>query len=131
MTGDQIAPALQQMIGGGGGDTTKPGGGTSDPHGFAIDTDRPILKEADGRFKTEYSMTERHPEINGGRWSNIPTIWDGKELSHREAMKRAVQEAKKGWVFPNFDTLEEATRAAPIRSRAIGPLRGLTERGRQ
>lgn len=48
---------------------------------------------------------------------NVPTIWEGKEYSPDEAVKRAFGS---GINYPRYRTKEEAVRAAGKRSRAIG-----------
>jgi len=48
---------------------------------------------------------------------NIPTIWDGKRLDPRSAIRRA---RASGINFPRFKSLKKAERAAARRSENIG-----------
>lgn len=86
-----------------------------DPAGFPIDTTRPRIENADGSFSTERTITVGFED----RFYNIPTIWDGKELSPEQAIGRARASLKKGETFPNFGNEADAERAAVARSAAI------------
>lgn len=87
-------------------------------------TGRPIIRNDDGSISTERSITVTEKSLNNGRPTNIPTIWDGKQLSDAEAIDRAV---KSGQKFESFQTIDEAVKAAKARSDALGAARG--ERG--
>lgn len=57
-----------------------------------------------GEISTVYQIVHEHD----GRFYNIPTIWEGKELSEEEAVKRA---GEAGWdKWPSYDTPQEADR---------------------
>lgn len=90
-----------------------------DPAGFPIDLSRPIIKNPDGTFSTEETISVGF----GGRTYNIPTIWDGKRVAPEVAVENAKAALRRGEVFPNFATVEEAKAAAPLRSKAIGDIR--------
>jgi hypothetical protein len=95
-----------------------------DPQGFPIDLQRPKLP-VPGGFQTEFSVTEQFPD---GRWYNVPSIWNGKALDPRtqwpEILKNVQSQQASGWVFPNFDSLQEAEKAAVERSKFLNQLRG-------
>ena len=93
--------------------------GPIDKAGFAIDTSRPMIDNNDGSFSTERTITVGMD----GRHYNIPTIWDGKEVSEDEAISKARAAIKNGKVFPNFSTLQQALLEARARSEEIGRTR--------
>jgi len=83
-----------------------------DQAGFLIDPTRPIVQNPDGSSSSELSIT-----IDAdGRWFNIPSMVNGKQVSQEEAIESARSWAKKGWIHPNFATQEEAVAAAGARS---------------
>jgi hypothetical protein len=104
------------------------------PPGFVLDlpathpaTGRPVLKNNDGSFSTEESVTLTHPMLNGGRPTNVPSIWNGQ----RPPMVMddpgfedyvAEQAIKSGQSFPAFETIEQAVAAAKQRSSELGKL---------
>jgi hypothetical protein len=79
-------------------------------------TDRPI-QNPDGSVTTERSITVTEPGLNGGRPTNIPTVWDGRIVSDDEAVDNAI---RSGVPFPSFDSIPEAVRAAEQRSKDLG-----------
>jgi hypothetical protein len=97
------------------------GGSAFDPSGNPIDLSRPKLQNPDGSFSTERSITVTEPGLNGGQPTNIPTIWDGRQLSEDEAIQRAIASNQK---FPSFNSIDEAVNAAKARSERIGQIRG-------
>lgn len=74
-------------------------------------------KTADGATMTELSITVTNPQLNGGRPTNIPSLWQGREVSEGEAVRRALAS---GRTFQSFDTIEAATVSAAARSEALG-----------
>lgn len=80
-------------------------------------TGKPIIKNADGSVSTERSITVEDGRLNGGKPTNIPTIWDGTEVSPDQAIERA---AGSGQQFPSFNTVDEAVAAAKARSAQLG-----------
>lgn len=88
-----------------------------------IDKSRPILNNKDGSFSTERTITIEAD----GRWVNIPTIIDGRQVSEREAIE--AWRAGDNPAVSEASTLEEAERIARERSAQIGQLRG-AEAGR-
>lgn len=90
---------------------------TSDPNGFAIDTARPKLENADGSFSTEETIGVEYD----GRYVNLPTIVNGKRLSPDEAI--AAFERGENQPVGVYASQEEADRAAKARSDKIGQVR--------
>ena len=96
------------------------------------DEGRNVYENTDGSFSSERSITVDDPRINGGKWTNIPTIFEGKEVPHEQAVARIIEAGGKdpetGRVLPGFETSEEAVAAAQERSEAlsatIGPRSG-------
>lgn len=73
----------------------------------------PAPKDQSGRFMTERSITVTDPRLNGGRPTNIPSLWKGKELPQEQAVQNALSSGKQ---FQSFDTLESAISAAESRT---------------
>ncbi|KKK68461.1 hypothetical protein LCGC14_2943820, partial [marine sediment metagenome] len=80
---------------------------------------RPVLLDEQGDLSTERTITEKV----GGKWTNLPTIFSGKEVSSQEAIE--IIESNKG-VDPDtgkklktFKTLEQAEEAAVKRSESL------------
>ena len=91
-----------------------------DPSGFLIDPTRPVLLNPDGSQSTEQTITIQDQT---GRWWNLPSIVGGKQVSEDEALRHANSQMKKGWIYPHFQSREEAEYAAQQRSEAIMPAR--------
>jgi len=82
----------------------------------------------DGSVSTELTITVKHPELNQGMPTVIPTLVAGQEnidglLSfnitdqHEEiAVKRAIQRQNDGMTWPSFETIPEADKFAEARS---------------
>jgi hypothetical protein len=85
-----------------------------------------FVQNPDGSHSTERSITVTHPKLNGGKPTNIPTIWKigGKivELPMSGAgEKQAIAAAlRSGEKFQSFRSVDEAVEAAVSRSRAGG-----------
>ncbi len=85
--------------------------------GEPIDTTRPIINNKDGSYSTERSITVGMD----GKFINIPTIIDGKEVTPDEAIEYARKTGKNLGVF---DTEAAALKAAEARTKEIDRLRG-------
>ena len=72
------------------------------------------VQNADGSFSTERTITI---EVDG-KFYNIPTLQDGKQLSDADAIDAAEVGIMDG-TYRAFDSLEEATAAARARSQSI------------
>lgn len=84
----------------------------TDSAGFNIDKTRPEVFNKDGTISTESTITVGWDD----RYYNIPTIINGKRVSHEEAKVAAEKNLAQ---YPSFPTMEEATRQAAIRSEDI------------
>lgn len=80
-------------------------------------TGRPMLQNPDGSVSTERSITVTDPRLNGGRPTNIPSIWNGRQLDDQGAIAAALQS---GQQFQGFDSIPEAVSAAEARSAMLG-----------
>ncbi len=89
----------------GGGDTTTTWDGA------------PARNNSDGSVSTEVSITVTDPKLNGGKPTNIPSMWGGKEVDQDTAIENAIK-SKKTW--PTFNSIDEAVKAASERSNAKG-----------
>jgi hypothetical protein len=78
---------------------------------------RPIINNPDGSISTERSITVTAPQLNGGLPTNIPSLWDGQQLSEEQSVQRALQS---GQQFPSFNGIDEAVAAAQARSGMLG-----------
>lgn len=77
----------------------------------------PARRNADGSYSTEVSITVTDPRLNGGKPTNIPSLWGGKEVDENTAVANAV---KAGKAYQSFETVDEAVAAAQARSAAGG-----------
>src|SRR3989304_5496773 len=75
-----------------------------------IDLNRPRLKNKDGSFSTEETITIDQD----GKFYNIPTIVNGQRISEDEAVR--LFQAGINKAVGEFPTLEEAKRRAAARS---------------
>lgn len=77
----------------------------------------PARQNPDGSYSTEISITVTDPKINGGKPTNIPSLWEGREVDQATAIKKAIASGKK---YQSFATIKEAVEAAVARSKAGG-----------
>lgn len=81
---------------------------------------RPNLPNEDGSFSTELSITVTNPRLNGGKPTNIPSIWDGRRFDPNTQEDAIVEQAlKSGQTFPAFASIDEAVSAARGRSEGL------------
>ena len=77
-----------------------------------------------GDTASEYSITVENDQINNGRATNIPSIYDGKVVSEEEAIRRVVEangvDPETGRTLPAFNSIPEAVAAAKERSDELG-----------
>lgn len=85
-----------------------------------IDLTRPIIKNKDNSFSTEKTITIGQD----GKFLNIPTIINGREVSEQDAIEHAN---RTGENFGVFNSKEAAVADAEKRSFRIGELRGNVE----
>jgi hypothetical protein len=85
---------------------------------------RPIVKNEDGSVSTERTITVTDERINGGKPTNIPTMFGGKQVSEEEAIERIARAGGKdpetGRPLPGYNSIEEAVKAAKERSENLG-----------
>ena len=101
------------------------------PTGQFTPEGRPLLVDPRGGVASEISITVSHPSINGGKPTNIPSIFAGKPLEgtfeqiERQAVEMIIKSGGKdpdtGRVLPGFGTMDEAVEAARKRSMGLGP----------
>lgn len=93
-----------------------------------IDLNRPVLLDPQGFQETEKGITVKHPQMNQGAWTNIPSIWNGQHFQGGErgledwAVENALREGHQWPAYPDEKTAVEASMA---RSKLIGALRGM------
>lgn len=85
---------------------------------------RLIVPNDDGTHSTERTITVTDPQINGGKPTNIPTMFEGKQVSQEEAIQRIVDagglDPETGRKLQGFKSIDEAVKAAEQRSKQIG-----------
>lgn len=77
----------------------------------------PARKNPDGSYSTEVTITVQDEKLNGGKPTNIPSLWGGKEVSREEAVDLAVNSGNN---YVGFDSIREAEAAAKAKSAAGG-----------
>ena len=77
----------------------------------------PARQNPDGSHSTEVSITVTNPAINNGAPTNIPSLWKGKEVDEKTAIKNAVASGNK---YSKFPSIEEAVKSAVARSQSGG-----------
>ena len=70
-----------------------------------------------GNIGSVQSGSVQDSRLNNGKPTLIPFIWNGKKVSGKEAIERAV---KSGVKWPVFDTNEQATEASIQLSNSLG-----------
>ena len=85
---------------------------------------RPIIRNEDGTMSSERTITITHPMINNGKPTNIPTIYNKKEVNQDEAINIIINskgiDPETGRRLNSYDTLDEAVTAAKARSEQLG-----------
>jgi len=82
-------------------------------------TGKPIIKNPDGSISTEETITVQVQDLNKNRYTNIPTIINGKRVSEKTAIQHATQNQKNN-MYPHFNSLDEAVKSAKSRSAQLG-----------
>jgi hypothetical protein len=77
----------------------------------------PAVQNANGSYSTEISITVTDPRLNGGKPTNIPSLWGGKVVPENQAVQNALASGK---TYQSFDTIDSAVAAAKARSNAGG-----------
>lgn len=95
-------------------DGAQEGEGLPDPS--VVVRTKPLVELREGGQSYERTITITDEAINDGRPTNIPTIWDGEQLTDVAAITAATES---GLSFPSYDTVDQAVEAARDRSAAI------------
>jgi hypothetical protein len=77
----------------------------------------PAKKNADGSYSTELTITVTNPKLNGGKPTNIPSLWKGVEVNEETAVENAMRSGAK---YQSFSTIPEAVSAAKEKSKGGG-----------
>lgn len=77
----------------------------------------PARDNKDGTYSTEVSITVTDPRLNGGRPTNIPSLWAGQEVDEDAAVGNVL---KSGRAYQSFNSIQEAIDAARKRSSMGG-----------
>lgn len=88
-------------------------------------TGRPILRTPSGDVATEMGITVMDPRLNGGKPTNLPSIWGGKSLGDRDAVTAALNSGQK---FAAYKSIPAAVKASKEHSAELG--RYLDESGK-
>lgn len=85
---------------------------------------RPIIVNNDGGLSTELLATVVHPDLNDGRPTNIPTIFNGEIVSEDDAVRIVIEaggiDPQTGRTLDSFDSVFHAAHVARERARALG-----------
>jgi hypothetical protein len=77
----------------------------------------PAVQLENGSHMTEYSITVTDPRLNGGKPTNIPSLWERKIVDQNTAVEKALQSKKE---YKSFDTIKEAVSDSERKSNAGG-----------
>ena len=88
-------------------------------------TGRPILRTPSGDVATEMGITVTDPRLNGGKPTNLPSIWGMQALGDRDAVTAAL---KSGQKFAAYKSIPAAVKASKEHSAELG--RYLDESGK-
>lgn len=77
-----------------------------------------FIANPDGSWSSEVSATVADPGLNGGKATNVPTLWiiGGKPVRVDEDTA-AMLAASSGLNWPAYNSLEEADKAAGLREQ--------------
>ena len=76
-----------------------------------------VVKDTDGRDMSEVSITVTDSRLNGGRPTNIPSLWKGEIVSEDEAVDNVLKTGKQ---YKSFGSITEAVDDAVRKSDAGG-----------
>ena len=77
----------------------------------------PAVKDAEGKDMSEFSITVTDKRLNGGKPTNIPSLWNGEVVSEDDAVENALKTGKQ---YKAFDSIKDAVDDAIRRSDAGG-----------
>jgi hypothetical protein len=80
----------------------------------------------DGTRSTELTRSVRHPDINKGQPTNIPSMYvvEGKVVEFPDEDQAAYAAQATGLKYPTYKTMDEAVAAAKKRSAGGGNAKG-------
>jgi len=88
------------------------------------DEGRQFMQNEDGTLSTERTITIQHPMINGGKFTNIPSLYFGYEYDENEAIQMIIDsqgyDPETGRYLPGFDDVKSAVKDARKRSKDLG-----------
>ena len=79
---------------------------------------RPILDNGDGTFSSEELVTVEHLSINGGKPTNVPSIWGGQRVEDVDMI--ILYAVASGQNFDSYGTLAQAAVAVRLRRELLG-----------
>jgi hypothetical protein len=68
----------------------------------------PARKNSDGSYSTEVSITVTNPKLNGGKPTNIPSLWEGKEVDE-DTDEYEDEEELTEWIKEGVEARKEST----------------------
>lgn len=77
----------------------------------------PAIQNADGTTSTELAITVEAEDLNDGRPTNIPSIWQGVKQTPKKAIELALASGRS---FEAFESIEQASAAAAAHSDELG-----------
>lgn len=83
---------------------------------FLESTGKEIIDNGDGTVSTEKSITVEDMNLNGGKPTNIPTIWNGTQMTDEASIDMAIESTEK---YPSFESIPAAEKAAIARSEKL------------
>jgi len=85
---------------------------------------RTLYRNQDGSVSSERSITVTDPRLNGGRPTNIPSMFNGRQVEQNEAIDIIVRnggiDPETGRRLESYNTIDEAVAAAKSRSAGLG-----------
>lgn len=75
------------------------------------------IRNPDNSWSSEISLTVGHPKLNGGKPTNIPSLWlvNGKPYRAKNEDEAAELAVRSGLTWPSFPTFDIADQAATDR----------------
>ncbi len=82
------------------------------------------VRNPDGSWSSEVTMSVQNPKLNGGRATNIPSMWlkDGKPYIAKDEDEAAGYATQSGLPFRSYDNIDAANQASIDRESAWQPI---------
>ena len=77
----------------------------------------PARQNPDGTHSTEITVTVTDPRLNGGKPTNIPSLWGGEEVNEDTAVRKAIESRN---TYQSYASIEDAVEAAKAKSARGG-----------